>query len=119
MMLSKRNKRSKVIEEIINEIKTPDEALRFSIRQSGLTDKHIYLELGIDSGQWSRITKGYSQFPLEKLRHFTRICGNDIFLRWLAKDCGFNLRPINLEEEYEKALARAEEIKAVMREKGN
>jgi antitoxin component HigA of HigAB toxin-antitoxin module len=105
-----------VIDEIIEEIKTPAEAIRFSVRRSGLTDKHIYLELGIEQSYWSRIMNGVCQFPMEKLKQFTEICGNDIFLRWLAKDCGYTLRPINHEEELEKALARVEKIKQRIRE---
>lgn len=104
------------IDEIIDEIKTPAEALRFSIRQSGLTDKHIYLELGIDPSSWSRVMNGSYQFPLEKLKHFIRICGNDFFLRWLAKDCGYMLRPSDLSEDLEKAKARVQELEEMMRE---
>ncbi len=98
-----------IVEQIVNEIPNLPEAIRTSVRRSGLSDKQIYLELGIDAGQWSRIMTGQANFPLEKLKEFLRIVGNDIFLRWVAKDCGYDLKLS--QESYEERIEKINEEK--------
>lgn len=80
----KYNENNKML-EIIKEIQTLSEAIKFCIRLSGLTHKQVYLELGLDPAQWSRIINNNgAHFPTDKLLNLMQICGNKIPLQWLA-----------------------------------
>lgn len=93
-----------MVTQVIEELPTMREAIRACVRHSGLTDKLIYLELGIDGGNWSRIMNGQAYFPQDKLIELMKICSNDIPLLWLAKQCGYELKvaKFTLEEQLEK-----------------
>lgn len=78
--------------QLINEIQNMSEAIRCCVRMSGLSDKQVYLELGIDPGQWSRISNGIAHFPHERVLDLMRICRNDIPLMWLANKRGYELK---------------------------
>lgn len=78
--------------ELINELPSMTEAIRCCIRRSGLTDKQVYLELGIDGGQWSRIMNGQAHFPHDRFQDLMRICRSDLPLVWLARKCGYDLK---------------------------
>jgi hypothetical protein len=69
-------------------------ALKLCKEISGLSDKQICAELDIDQAQWSRIWTGTGHFPPIKIKKFMDVCGNIIPLRWLAMDCGFELKPM-------------------------
>lgn len=81
-----------IMDQLIDEIPTMSEAIRCSIRCAKLTDKQVYLELGIDGGQWTRIMSSQAHFPHEKFIELMSICGNDIPLAWLAKKRGYEIR---------------------------
>lgn len=72
------------MKELLKEVPSMKEAMRLCIRQSGLTEKQIAMELDIDLGQWSRIMSGQAHFPHEKYLDFFRICGNAIPAQWLC-----------------------------------
>lgn len=90
-----------IMSQIIDEIPTMTEALRYAVRTSGLSDKLVYLELGIDAGNWSRIMSGQSSFPHEKFIQLMKICRTDFPLAWLAKQCGYELKvsQVSLEDQ--------------------
>lgn len=87
-------------------------ALTLCIRESGLEDKEVYLALGLDAAQFSRIIKGTMHFPPNLLLSLMDLCGNEIPLRWLALTRGYELRRLqsSLEEENEA-------LRAALREK--
>jgi hypothetical protein len=80
-------------------------AINLCIDLSGLDDKEIYLELGIDPGQWSRIRKGDAHFPPNKLQSLMTVCANQVPLIWLARQYGYEL--VQIESETQRLL-RAE-----------
>lgn len=98
--------------QIIEEIPTLTEALRYSVRLSGLSDKLVYLELGIDPSKWSRIMSGQVDFPHEKFIQFMAITRTDIPLQWLAKKRGYELKvsQITLKEQLQKEKMEKEEL---------
>jgi hypothetical protein len=102
-----------MVEEIIDELPSMTEAIRFAIRKSGLTDKQVYIELGIDSSQWAKIMKGLGYFPHEKFIELMSICDNDIPLKWLASKRGYDLkiRKNVLEEQLADVKAENAELK--------
>jgi hypothetical protein len=63
--------------------------LCIQLAPSGMTDKKLKSELGIDPGHWTRIMDGAAHFPTSKLCHLQRLCGNVALLQYMAKELGF------------------------------
>lgn len=101
-----------MIEKIV-EIKTFMQSIRACMFQASVTDKYVYMELGIDPSHWSKMMQGLSHFPPEKLIPLMNLCGNNTPLHWLAYQAGFELRilPKTLEEELKKEREEKEELK--------
>jgi hypothetical protein len=85
-------------------------AVALCVQVSGLDDKEVYLELGIDAGHWSRIMKGDAHFPLNRLNDLCDICGNESPLLWWAHSRGYELKP--LEDELHRRLRIEKEAKS-------
>lgn len=89
-------------------------ALTLCVQSSGLEDKEIYMQLGIDAGHWSRIMKGDAHFPVNRLNDLCEICGNEAPLIWWAHSRGYGLVMLKTEaerriEELEGQLAKERE----------
>jgi len=80
-------------------------AIALCVQISGLEEKEVYLELGIDAGHWTRIMKGDAHFPVNKLNDLCDLCGNESPLIWWANSRGYGL--VLLKSEAER---RAEEL---------
>lgn len=74
-------------------------AIRLCVQSSGLEDKAVYMGLGLDQAQWSRILKGDMHFPPNKLCDLMDICGNESPLEWLAYSRGKGLVMLKSEAE--------------------
>jgi hypothetical protein len=88
---------------------------------SGLEDKEIYLALGVDKGYFSRMKSGTATLDADKVREFSQIVGNVIYVRWMAYQVGYALVLIKTEaerraEEAEARAATAEAENRLMRE---
>ncbi len=68
-------------------------ATTLGISAAGLDDKEFYLEVGIDAGHWSRITKGKANFNPNLYPRLFDITGNESALYWLAGKRGYDLVP--------------------------
>lgn len=81
---------------------------------SGKEDKEIYLELGMDAGQFSRIKMGQAGFPMDRLSEFCEIVGNSIYPEWIAYQLGCTLVQIEsaAERMARKAIERAEKAES-------
>jgi len=88
-------------------------AINFAQEISGLEDKQISGELGIDLGQWSRIKSGNAHFPTNKYIAFMRLVSNDIPLKWLAHAMGYELKPLESDLERENVRLRQELAQAI------
>lgn len=86
-------------------------AINLCMTISGLDDKEICAELGIDPGHFSKITRGTGHFPPDKLNDLMTLCGNEAPLRWLAHSRGYGLVILKTEADRraEEAEARAAE----------
>lgn len=95
-------------------------AIRLCISLAGFeSEKQVYMTLGIDKGQWSRIQKGDAHFPQDKLISLMDICGNEAPLIWLSRKRGYELKPLksSLEkkvEDLERQLAERDLKQAAM-----
>lgn len=114
-----------MLDEIIESLPNLTEAIRYCIRISGLKDKQIYMELGIDSGQWSRIFSNQGYFPQDKLSHLMKICRNLVPVMWLANDhecevklkkSGFEAKLEEIQKNYEKQLEDIKKEKAELQQ---
>lgn len=81
--------------ELIERCPTAHQAALLQIQLSGLTDESICDELGIDKGHFSRMRTGSAHFPTRKLGALQELCGNAALAQWLARQAGFELRPVN------------------------
>jgi len=89
-------------------------AINLCIELSGLDDKEIYLELGIDAAQWSRIRKGDAHFPPNKLQSLMTVCANQVPLIWLARQYGYEL--VQIESETQRLLREEHERRVKVEE---
>lgn len=88
-------------------------AIGLCMQAAGLSEKEVYLPLGIDPSHWTRITKGDAHFPLDRLGPLMDLCGNEAPLEWPAYSRGYELRP--LETEMQRRAREAEEALAAER----
>lgn len=77
---------------------------------AGFEDKVAASAAGVDPATWSKIKSGQANFPQEYFRRFQQKCGNWLPLQWIARDCGFDVTP--LETELEKQLRSEREARA-------
>jgi hypothetical protein len=82
------------------------------IDESGLQDKSICIELGIDPGVLSRAKTGQANFPPDKIDALMDITGNEIPLRWQAFKRGYGLVKLKsrLEAELDYERQRSAEL---------
>lgn len=107
-----RSTNADVSDEVIARLPTKLEAIKLAQIVSGLDDKEICAELGIDGGQWSRIRTGAAHFPTNKEIEYFDLVGNEIPLRWLAMQRGYELkrRLSEVERENEALHSRIAEL---------
>jgi hypothetical protein len=107
--------------EMIRAKKSAGAAFTLACDASGLEDKEIYLALGVDKGYFSRMKSGTATLDADKVREFSQIVGNVIYVRWMAYQVGYALVLIKTEaerraEEAEARAATAEAENRLMRE---
>lgn len=95
--------------DVIARLPSMSAAIRLCVEVSGLNEKAIYTQLGIDAAVWSRIKSGQSHFPQDRLNELMDICGNEIPLEWLAWSRGKGLHLLESEAERQMRL-KDEEI---------
>lgn len=97
--LSRRAEPNTVPAEMIRRQKTAAAALTLACTSSGLEDKEIYGEVGIDAGYFTRIKKGEATLQADLLQTFCDTVGNRVYLEWLAYQVGCTLVEIKSEAE--------------------
>lgn len=100
--------------ELVRSRKSQGAAFSLACDVSGLDDKEIYLQLGIDAGTFSRMKDGKNTLPGDRLADFCAAVGNTILAEWLAYQVGCGL--VMLETQSERR-ARAAELRADEAEK--
>ncbi len=96
--------------ELIQRQPTRLAARKLAVQVSGLEEKQIYMPLGIDKAQWSRIMSGHAYFPDNKEQEFNKLVDNNIILIWDAWQAGFDLVP--REDQKDKRIRELEAINA-------
>jgi len=85
--------------EIVMRCKDLLGAMNLCVEVSGLDDKEVYMSLGIEAAQWSRIRSGGAHFSPSKLPALMDICANEVPLIWLARKRGYALVQIETETQ--------------------
>jgi hypothetical protein len=85
--------------EVVRRQRSPGSAFSLACQSSGLEDKEIYTELGIDAGYFSRIKKGEATLQADLHARFCEVVNNRIYAEWLAYQIGCTLVQIKSEAE--------------------
>ena len=99
LALARSPDRAEIPIELIRIQPSPGAAFSLSCQASGLEDKEIYLQIGIDAGTFSRIKKGEATLQADKEAAFCRAVGNAIYPEWRAYQLGCTLVVIKSEAE--------------------
>lgn len=113
----------KIFEPSIEEIRAQKNsgcAFGLACDCSRLDAKKIYMELGFDAAQFSRIKSARASLPADLVSKFCQIVGNTIYLEWLAYQVGCTLVMIKSEAERkleisEKKVKDVEEENAILK----
>lgn len=106
-LLLKDQKRQASLELIIQQ-PTFKDALKLCRSLSGLSDKEIAEKLKMKTSQFSKILYSDSNFPIDNIIDFMRICENIVPLIWLTYKCGYTLKPLKSELEAESEFLKRE-----------
>lgn len=85
--------------EMIRRQRTAAAAFALACQSSGLEDKEVYGELGLDAGYFSRIKAGTATLQADKVALFCEIVNNRIYAEWCAFQLGCTLVEIKTEAE--------------------
>lgn len=95
-----------VSDDVLRSRKSAGAAFTLACDVSGLDDKAIYMELGIDPATFSRIKGGKNTLPADQIARFCEIVDNAIYPEWIAYQLGFGL--VMLQSEAERRAEEAE-----------
>lgn len=113
--LARQAERRGVQHDLIHSQKSAAAAVSLACQVSGLDDKEIYMSLNIDAAQFSRIKKGDSNFPADKIAAFCGVVGNTVYPEWIAFQIGCGLVMLKSEAERlaDELRAELDEVKKI------
>lgn len=88
-----------VANEVVRSCKDMLAAFNLAVNVSGLEEKEIYVALDIDPSHWSRMRKGESHFPLNKIEELCALLRNDILLDYFAWKRGMGTHMLETEAQ--------------------
>ncbi len=84
-------------------IDTEAKALRAMARASGLQDKALAVEIGVDNATFSRVMSGQARFSEEQLQRFMDACGSELWVSWWLAQRGYDpTSPRRIETDVER-----------------
>jgi len=98
--------------EMIYSRKNQGQAFTLACSASGLEDKEICLDLGIDAGTFSRMKDGKNTLSADRMKDFCDVVGNSILPQWIAYQVGCGLVMLKTEAERRAELAEARATEA-------
>jgi len=102
-----------VADQVIFLQQTKQDAIQLAIRVSGLTEKQVYMAMGIDKATWSKIMSGIFNWPTDGDERFEAIVGNNVLTKWQMHKRGYKQpEPLRstLEVENEQLRTRIAEL---------
>jgi plasmid maintenance system antidote protein VapI len=109
------------LEYLLDDIKTPAQAILFSIQRAGRTQTVVGEEMGLVKSHWSGIVNGTKNMSLATWLKLRQLLNNDFYLQWMAWTAGYRLvrrEPSEQEkvaEENEQLRAEVERLRANQR----
>lgn len=102
-----------ISEAMISNCKDELAAIRLMIDLSGLEHKQIALEFEMSEFHLSEILSGKKNIPHNLPRRLMDLCGNEIYLRWLAISRGYGLVRLRsqIEIDFENVKRELQEVK--------
>lgn len=97
--------------ELASSLKTLSQALNAAIKEGGLEEKAVYIQMKIDSGNWARMVNGKANFPAHRIKEFCEIVSNPILIYFINYQNGYEPRilPKNLDEKLKEKDRKIEE----------
>ena len=112
LSLIRKASRVEVPVEMIYSRKNQGSAFTLACSASGLEDKEICLDLGIDAGTFSRMKDGKNTLSADRMRDFCEVVGNTILPLWIAYQVGCGLVLLKTEAERRAEVAEARAVEA-------
>jgi hypothetical protein len=112
LSLIRKASRVEVPSEMVYARRNQGAAFTLACDASGLEDKEIALDLGIDAGTFSRMKDGKNTLSADRMRDFCEVVGNTILPQWIAYQVGCGLVMLKTEAERRAELAEARAIDA-------
>jgi len=97
--------------EKIRACNTPGDAFKLACWASGLDDKEIYSEVGIDAGYFTNIKKNAATLKADKEALFCKVVGNRIYPEWRAAQLGCSMVSVDRYEDLLAIEAAAKKLK--------
>lgn len=102
--------------DVVETVDSLAEAISKSAARSGLKDKPIAIEVGVDPGLWSRIKSGDAGVKGDFLDRLMDACGNELPLLYLIHSRGYDIHSLRRREsETERQLREANEANEQLR----
>lgn len=79
-------------------IQTWPQALEAASKASGLQDKSLAIECGIDAALFSRMLSGQAGWTGEKLTRYMDACGSELPMLWLLHQRGYDVEALRQRE---------------------
>lgn len=87
----------------LNGVDTEAKALRAMARASGLQDKALAVEIGVDNATFSRVMSGQARFSEEQMTRFMDACGSELWIGWWLSSRGYDpTSPRRIESDVER-----------------
>ena len=95
------------LEYLLDDIKTPAQAIAFSIQRAGRTQTVVGGEMGLQKSHWSGIVNGSKNMSFAVWRKLRELVNNDFYLQWMAWSAGYRLvrKEPSEQEKVERELA--------------
>lgn len=85
-------------------------ALEVTVKGSGLIDKSLAIECGVDAALFSRMVSGQAGWTGDKLNRFMDAAGSELPLMWLMYQRGYDVEAMRQREtELQRRVREAEE----------
>ena len=79
------------LEYLLDDIKTPAQAILFSIQRAGRTQTVVGEEMGLVKSHWSGIVNGTKNMSFATWLKLRQLLNNDFYLQWMAWVAGYRL----------------------------
>lgn len=88
-----------VPQQLLDLCNSPLDALMLCIQLSRMSHEAVCDQIGIDKGHFSRMLSGRANFDARRIAELMEFAGNIAPLQWMARRMGYELSPINGQQQ--------------------